>query len=184
MKGRLGPEDRCHASVDGTDFRIQEPVQPRDPIWWSHKYNGPAVKYEICVGTTSRNIVWVNGPFPGARNDNRIFWEDGLADNLYEGERLIADAGYHDRPGEREVFEKINNKNDQDPKDRMISLIRSRHETVNRRFKEWGCLGKTFRHNVQDHARCFFAVANLVQLNNMMNDSVVWDVHFDESLWY
>jgi len=32
----------CAVSVDGTDFRIQEPI-PFDAKWFSHKFNGPGL---------------------------------------------------------------------------------------------------------------------------------------------
>jgi hypothetical protein len=46
------PKMNCYISVDGTDCPINEPW-PFRPIWYSQKFNGPAVKYEVgvCIQT-------------------------------------------------------------------------------------------------------------------------------------
>lgn len=55
--------DFCLVSVDGTDFRIYE----RHPFWsgwFSHKFKGPGVRYEVAVCIKTGDVVWINGPFP------------------------------------------------------------------------------------------------------------------------
>ena len=42
--------------------------------------------------------------------------------------------------------------------------IRTRHETVNARFKSFGILKQTYRHNLINHGNIFRAVAVLTQL--------------------
>ena len=60
-------------SVDGTDFRIQNPTQFWKG-WYSFKFKGPGVRYEVALSIQSADIVWVNGPFPaGAWPDINIF---------------------------------------------------------------------------------------------------------------
>jgi hypothetical protein len=47
-----------------------------DKSWVSHKFNGLAVKYEVatCIKTGDiGEIVWIHGPFPGAKHDLTIF---------------------------------------------------------------------------------------------------------------
>ena len=46
------PGQVCFISLDGTDFRILEP-SPFDPKWYSHKFKGAGVRYEvgICLKT-------------------------------------------------------------------------------------------------------------------------------------
>ena len=39
------PGQRCKITVDGTDFRIQEPAM-FDPKWYSHKFRGPGLRYK------------------------------------------------------------------------------------------------------------------------------------------
>ena len=52
----------CKMTVDGVDCPIQEPI-PFDPQWFSHKFRGPGLKYEIAVCIQTGDIVWANGPF-------------------------------------------------------------------------------------------------------------------------
>lgn len=62
-------------TVDGTHFAIHEP-NPFDERWYSHKYNGAAVAYEVVVCIQTGRIVWINGPFPGSWHDLDIFHND------------------------------------------------------------------------------------------------------------
>ena len=50
-------------TVDGTDFRINNPKR-FDKIWYGHKFNHAAVRYEVAVSIQSGDIVWIHGPFP------------------------------------------------------------------------------------------------------------------------
>ena len=63
---------RCLVSIDGTDFRIEEPTI-WDPKWHSQKFNGPGLRYEVGVCIQTGDIVWINGPYPpGEWNDLQI----------------------------------------------------------------------------------------------------------------
>ena len=42
--------------------------------------------------------------------------------------------------------------------------IMARHETVNRRVKQWNILNTRFRHDISHHRNCFYAVANITQM--------------------
>lgn len=42
--------------------------------------------------------------------------------------------------------------------------VMSRHETVNKRIKQFKIIKYSFRHNVEKHPMVFYAVVNLVQL--------------------
>ena len=46
----------------------------------------------------------------------------------------------------------------------MNQRQRNRQETVNERFKNWGCMKKKFRHSFAKHCVCFQCVAILSQL--------------------
>ncbi len=52
----------CWISVDGTDFRIREPT-PFSPKWFSYKFKGAGLRYEVGLLLETGDIVWVNGPF-------------------------------------------------------------------------------------------------------------------------
>ena len=78
---------------------------------------------------------------------------------LEEEERAEADLGYCgepktiDLPGEGPVHFILAKKRAQ-----------MRHKTCNRRFKNWGCLTSNFRHGVDIHRDCMYAITVLTQL--------------------
>ena len=152
----------CKITVDGTDFRICEPT-PFDPKWYSHKFKGPGLRYEVGICIQTGEIVWVNGPFPcGDYPDLRIAREGliyALAATPGIKEMALADGGYNDG---YEFFETPTGANDADQY--MKSVARARHETINKRLKDYGALGKRFRHSRHLHGKVFYAVANLTHL--------------------
>jgi len=148
-------ESKCKITIDGTDFRIYEQA-PWNPKWYSHKFNGPAVRHEVGICIRSGEIVWINGPCPaGSWPDLRIA-RDWLIYALQDGEMVLADGGYHDGCG---FFETPNGNNDGDQY--MKALVRARHETINRRFKQWSILGSRYRHSLEKHGLVFRAIASI-----------------------
>ena len=147
-------------SVDGTDFRINEP-KPFSRKWFSHKFRGAGLRYEVAVAIQSGHIVWTNGPFPAGTPDLKIFRQD-LKKQLKNGERVEADKGYRGEPTKIDLpQENIGGLQSQ-----MLvkKKVRARHETVNARFKEWGALKNKFRHKISRHRSVFRAIAVLTQL--------------------
>lgn len=144
----------CRVSVDGTDFRILEP-EPFDRKWFSHKFKTAGLRYEVAICIRTGMMVWVNGPFAaGSWPDLRIF-KAHLLPNLLSGEKVIADRGYRHVScvytfGENDIF---------------CARVRARHETCNRRLKEFGVLSQRFRHRLTRHVDCFYAVANAVHVS-------------------
>lgn len=130
---------------------------PFSPRWYSHKFHGPGLRYEVGICIRTGKIAWAHGPFPcGSYSDVRIF-RLGMKRNLDEGELVVADGGYKD---ERCMA----CKDEQDPNREFFALVRARHETVNRRFKQFAVLGNRFRHSLKLHSFCFYAVCNITQL--------------------
>jgi hypothetical protein len=75
-----GNGSTCLLTVDGTDFRIQEP-SPFWRGWYSHKFRGPGLRYEVALNIQNGWICWVKGPFaPGPWPDIKIFrgWLKGI----------------------------------------------------------------------------------------------------------
>lgn len=148
-------------SVDGTDMPIQEPT-PFNAKWYSHKLNGPAVRYEVGVSCASGDIIWLNGPFPaGANPDNKIFRET-LKGELLPNEMVICDNGYTDS--------QALTKEDAADHEQYHSEIRARHETVNMRMKRFRVLTSKYRHQLKKHGICVNAVAQLAQLNIIVEE--------------
>lgn len=159
-KNRLAGDatNRCLVTVDGTDFRIQEP-SPFNRKWYSSKFNGPGVRYEVGICIQSGYIVWIHGPFPcGMMPDIRIF-RLKLKDSLLPGEQVVADKGYR---GDPKTCTPEEAKNEDHKK--SMSRSRARHETINGRFKKWGCLKQIWRHDRNKHNLVFKAVATITQL--------------------
>ena len=156
---RNAPDDVwCLASVDGTDFEIEEPY-PFNRKWMSHKFKSAALKYEVAVSIYSGDIVWIYGPHRGAKHDLTIF-RSKLKQMLGPLEMVEADNGYR---GEAEF---IRIRDDSLSKKESIEkdIVRARHETVNGRFKAFGILKQAHRHSRQKHELVFRSVATIVQL--------------------
>ena len=79
--------------VDGTDFRIPEPV-PFDRKWYSHKFKGPGLHYKVAVGIYTGLICWTNGPFPCGKWPDSVIAKNALHLMLDEGEHYVVDRGY------------------------------------------------------------------------------------------
>lgn len=152
--------------MDGTDFRINEPT-PFSTSWYSFKINQAGLRYEIGIGIYSDEINWISGPHkPGVKTDLMIFRSD-LKNRLESDEFVIADEIYKDRNCIRKSFLAGSHK-------RKAERILSRHETLNGRLKRFGVLSQQFRHNLDKHSICFFAVANLTQII----------IHYEEPLFH
>ena len=169
------PGNVCLVSVDGTDFRIPEPT-PFSAKWWSHKYNGPAIRHEIAICIQTGHIVWTHGPFPcGEWSDIRIA-RDALIPSLDLNEMFVADEGYLDGNGRAitpNLFGGLWG--------HVMSVVRGRHETVNGRFKCSNILSRTFRHDRRLHGSVFRAVAVLTQLA-IENGEPLFEVVYNENV--
>eukprot|EP00977_Amphora_coffeiformis_P003568 scaffold697_cov104-Amphora_coffeaeformis.AAC.2 len=115
----------CKISVDGTNFQIQEPT-PFNRKWFSEKYNGPALRYEIGICIQTGWIVWVNGPFPGGSWPDQRIAKEFLFHNLQNGEEVLADRGYSGhfvhKPGQHWQIPGM---------ERQKATVRARHEVIN-----------------------------------------------------
>lgn len=141
-------------SIDGVDFPINEP-HPFNTCWYSHKSNGPAVRYETGVSIYKGHFVWLNGPFPaGSYPDVNIF-RSSLKSKLDSEEFVITDRGYPDEKCLSRSF---------DLPDGKSAVIRSRHETLHSRLKSFSILRNIYRHDLDKHCFVTQAVSNLVQL--------------------
>ena len=157
--------------MDGTDFPIYEPA-PFNPMWYSHKFKGPGVRYEVAVCIMTGHIVWVNGPFPcGDWPDLRIA-RNALVYALGPNELLMADGGYNDGGIFMQTPTGLN-----DDHSKAMAGARARHETVNRRFKQFGVLNQRYRHKLEYHGIIFNAIANITQLM-LENGMPLFGVHY------
>ena len=150
------PGATLFVSLDGTDYRIMEPT-PFDKKWYSFKFNGPGLRYEIALAILTGHIVWANGGLPcGDWPDLRLA-RNAFVEFLEPNEKALADKGYNDT--DHFVFPS-DSRND----NKRQKVIMARHETVNRRMKEFAVLGQRFRHALHKHPMCFHACLHLTQL--------------------
>jgi DDE superfamily endonuclease len=149
---------RCLITVDGTDFVIQEPTT-FSSSWYSHKFRGPGLRYEVGIAISTGDIVWYHGPFPcGAFPDLKIF-RLKLKDKLGYAENVIADNGYR---GDTRICTP-NMANDHQHA-RSMALARARHETINHRLKTWASLKNVFRHDRMKHHLVFRSIICIEQI--------------------
>ena len=76
-------------SIDGVDFRIMEP-SPFSPKWFSHKFRGPGIRYELAICIRTGDIVWTYGGFPcGEWPDLKLARDLFAVLGLREGENRL-----------------------------------------------------------------------------------------------
>lgn len=161
--------------MDGTDFRIPN-KKPFWTGWYSHKFKGPGLRYEVALAIHSNDIVWINGPFPPGRYPDIKIFRNGLKQKLIDaGERCEADAGYRGEPLTVELPDEGYFHAGEAQK-LLKQRIRSRHETVNARFKKFGCLNQRFRHKLEYHRICFNAVVVLTQIGLQYGNDILFQI--------
>lgn len=178
FEGFTGTET-CLISVDGIDCLINEPW-PFDKKWYSQKFNGPAVKYEIAVCIKTGRIVWSHGPFVASASDATICI-GGLITHLAEDEGIEVDGGYkgHNK------FKKPETASTREAR-KQKSVVRGRHENVNSRLKIFDVLNVPFRHlnprgrMIEKHGYCFHSIAVITELK-FENGESLYDVPYDVS---
>ena len=163
----------CFMSVDGTNCPVHEPY-PFSTKMFSHKFNGPGLKYEVGICLQTGHIVWINGPFEGGMSDSKIFREEGLSTLLYDQEAVEVDRGYGGDSRLKTPQVNWNRKERQ-----MKSNARSQHEIVNGRLKIFNVLTTHFRHMkpnkegmMAKHQMCFHAVAVITQLKFLLGERI------------
>jgi len=150
------------ASVDGVHFRINEPRSQPNANWCSHKFNHPALSYELGVSLVDGSLVWINGPFPAATSDVAIFRKpNGLAAHIPAGKKVIADRGC--RPALNTGKLAIRNPYDSDALKEFKRRVRARHENFNARIKHFRVLDERSRHPLEKHKTVLEAACVLQQ---------------------
>lgn len=119
------------------------------------------LRYEIGVDILAGNIVWVNGPFAAGKYSNDEIFRLGLAHWLDEFERVEADDGYI---GEAQKVQCPGCASNPTENKAMQNRVRSRHESLNGRFKNWEILKVLYRHDLMEHGNVFRAIAVITQL--------------------
>ena len=145
-------------TVDGTDFMICEPT-PFNPIWYSKKFDGPGLRYEVGISIQTGWICWVGGAFLAGEFPDQEIFKIGLMNYLDDGERVEVDAGYTGNLPIRPKCDYGGN----DVWRIMKGAAWARHKTINRNLKEFGILRQRFRHARHKHRLIMFAVCAITQ---------------------
>jgi hypothetical protein len=89
------------------------------------------------------------------------------------GEMVEADRGYRGEPQFVRLPSTYVSRSDR----RAKKKARARHETINKRLKDFSCLAKTFRHERRLHRHCFLAAAVATQLS-FENGDRPWQIPY------
>ena len=146
-------------TIDGTYCEIQEP-STFDKMWFSHKFKGPGLRYEVAVCIQTGDIVWINGPYKCGRWPDITIFRHRLKALLLPREQVEADKGYR---GDENVRHRKMARSYAELQAKKVA--RARHETINVRLKKWGILSQVFRHDWNKHFHVFMAVAVLTQIS-------------------
>lgn len=163
-------QSQCLLCIDGTDVPILEPGD-RSSLWWSHKFNGPGIRYEVGTCIQTGEIVWFRGPFPCNFSDREIF-DSFLAERLLPGEGVEADSGYS---GRAQIFLPGTAKNSLQRKQK--SQVRGRHENMNGRLKVFGVMNRWHNSDTALHSIYARCVAIIVQLSFTLGEKL-YDVTY------
>jgi len=120
------------------------------------------VRYEVGIGIQTGFIVWIHGPFKCGFPDILIFRSAIKGKLLKAKERAEVDDGYAGEPAVADLPKEMLCGSPRQRKRKGI--VRSRHETCNKRFKQFGALKQVFRHDIKRHKDVFTAIAVITQI--------------------
>ena len=151
-------------TTDGVDFKRWEPKHPRYPIdkkQCSHKFKSAGYRYLVCISVQTGHCVKISPPFPASTHDMVIFfkcvkpflrWEDGVIGGKAFGSSR-PDEFHMSRP----------NTQDEQELAKFKSRARCRHESFNKRMKNFASMDHTWRLTTDQHRQAFTVVALTVQ---------------------
>jgi DDE superfamily endonuclease len=163
-------EATLFATVDGIHCRINEPRTDPGSKWYSHKFHGPGVTYEVGISLVEGRILWISDSYPAGESDINVFRKPGgIMEKIPPGKKVIADKGY------RGEHDKISTPNHHDSLNAKMFKKRAlaRHETLNKRLNDFKILSERYCHGFPTHKVAFPAVCVLVQ--NDLNASPLFD---------
>ncbi|KAJ3061317.1 hypothetical protein HDU98_002767 [Podochytrium sp. JEL0797] len=147
--------------VDGVDILVCE-SRPLDRGLFSHKFNHSGYRFQVVTAFGTSRIVHISGGAPcGDWPDLKMVRHCFLGE-LDDGERVAADEGYR---GDDRVMTKLpaisqahhdHNKN--------LKAMGARHETVNRRLKDFRVLAGMYRGPRDYITQIFQAVAQITNV--------------------
>jgi len=163
-------------SVDTVHIRCQEFRCDPHSKWWSHKFNGPGVSFEVVTDPIDGKIRWINGPEPasihditflrgGKKHDMKNWKRTALYFHVPANMKLVGDSAYEGQADKVSIT-----KDAHSPATKaLFARMKSMMETCFGRLKNFRILTESFRHgtNTADKLNkvkmAFEAAAVLVQ---------------------
>ena len=121
------------------------------------------------------HLAWINGGFPAGYWPDVEIFRDGLGSWLSTNECIEANDRYI-REARMKVKCPASVPNRLDCA-AMQSIVQMRHETINKRLKQWSALAEVYHHDMQTHCFVFRAIAVLTQLS-ILNGEPLFDVGY------
>lgn len=162
-------------SVDGVHCRFHEvkhKTLSKDPKYFTYKFNGPGLAYELALDLFDSKLVWLKGPLPAGEKNDLGIYQSELKQKIPEGKKAITDGGYNDHKDS-----KLAQPNSHDPDELRTfkARARMRQEAFHARIKRFDCLQNPFRHGMEQHGVCFLAVCILCAYE-LEFGTPMWDV--------
>lgn len=162
--------------VDTVHIRCQEFRCDPSSKWYSHKFHGPAVSFEVVVDPVLGKLRWINGPEPASIHDLTFFrggtkgneknWKlSALYFHVPKNMKMVGDSAYAGQP------DRVTTTMDaHKPATKVLfARMKSMMETCFGRMKTFRILREAFRHGastadkLQKIKNAFEAVAVIVQ---------------------
>ena len=132
---------------------LQKGAATRGNAFGSHKYVGKSsLRYELGIDILAGNLVWVSGPNPAGKWKDIKICMNELAHCLLLGKWLEVGNGY---VGHADKVKCPNNDCSPTKNLAMQACVRSWHETINGRLKNW---------DITKHGTVFYACPLIIQL--------------------
>ncbi|KAJ3280198.1 hypothetical protein HDU76_009248 [Blyttiomyces sp. JEL0837] len=153
--------DKPSCYLDGLDVIIRE-RRPIDKGLYSHKFHHAGYRYQVATALGISAIVLVAGGLPcGSWSDMKMA-RQFVFPLLEEGEWIAADRGYR---GDRRIISYVSGTGAAVRRhNENIKNMKARHETVNKRLKDFNILVVPFRGDIGRHNIVFAAVAEVTNI--------------------
>lgn len=162
--------------VDTMHTRTQEFRCSPSSKWYSHKFNGPGVSFEVVIDPIEGKIRWVNGPVPASTHDLTFLrggkkgqmkkWKrSSLYFHIPKTARMVGDSAYEGQPDKVSTTKDAHKPETKE----LFARMKSMKETCFKRFKDFKVLRESFRHGKSTEDKLakiklsFEAVAVLLQ---------------------
>ncbi|KAI9353418.1 hypothetical protein BDR26DRAFT_1002385 [Obelidium mucronatum] len=148
--------------VDGIDVLIQEVCLFFKGLY-NHKFKHTGYQYQVASAIATSKFVHISGSVPCGLFNDLAMVKRSLLPRLGVGEKVAADEGYVGVPGK--IMTRLMGNTEAIIKHNCnLSILQSRHETMNGKLKDFGILFQMFRGNREEHYLVFQAVAQITQV--------------------